>query len=76
MPLTQNVGTNVGTKMTKTDNSVFELLKNNRNMTASDMAAEIGVDVRTIERGLKKLEDNGFIEHVGPTKSGEWKILK
>ena len=71
-----NVGVNVGTKLTKTERKIFELLGNNGRVTASDLAAEIVVDVRTIERGLKKLKDKNFIEHVGPTKSGEWKILK
>jgi len=76
LPLTQNVGRNVGTKLTKTEDKIFELLKNNGHPIAVDLAAEMGVDVRTIERGLKKLRDNGFIEHVGPTRSGEWEILK
>jgi len=44
LPLTQNVGVNVGVKLTKTNSKFLELLKNNGWMTASDLAEQIGSD--------------------------------
>ena len=74
----KNVGINyknVGINLTKTENKIFEFIKNNSGLTAADLAIEIAVDTRTIERGLKKLRDNNLIERVGSNKSGKWKII-
>jgi len=76
LPLIQNVGVNVGVndgvKLTKTESKILELLKNNGQLTASDMAAETGAYIRTIERGLKRLKDLGLIERTGSDKTGRW----
>lgn len=80
LPLTQNAsvndGVNDGVKLTKTEVKILELLKNNGQLTALDLSNKIGVYIRTVERGLKKLKDRGLVERIGSDKMGEWKVLR
>jgi len=43
--------------------------------TIALLALEIGVSRRTIERGLKALQDQGRLRRVGPDKGGHWEVL-
>ena len=68
----KNVGINVG--INKTEKSVFSLLISNSEITADEMATELGGTKRTIERTLVSLKKKGKIKRVGSNKSGKWII--
>ena len=57
-----NVGTNVG--INKTEKAVLGILIINSEKTAEEMAVEVGVTKRTIERALVNLKKKGLIERV------------
>lgn len=69
-----NVGVNVGIKLTKTEQRILELLSENKEISAEEMAAALHVTRRTVERHLASLKKNGIIERVGSNKNGFWKI--
>ena len=69
-----NVGTNVG--VNKTEKAVLGLLINNPEMTAEEMAIEVGVTKRTVERTLVSLKKKGLIERIGSNKNGSWAVVK
>ncbi|MCL1983784.1 MAG: winged helix-turn-helix transcriptional regulator, partial [Methanomassiliicoccaceae archaeon] len=69
-------GVNDGVKLSKTEMEIIKSLRNNGHLTAQNLAEELGVYIRTIERGLKKLKDASIIERIGSDRSGEWKVLK
>lgn len=69
-----NVGINVG--LNSTEKKTLELLINNPEMTAENIAADTGVTKRTIERTLKKLQEKGFIVRSGSRKTGRWVVVK
>ncbi|MDR0778488.1 MAG: winged helix-turn-helix transcriptional regulator [Methanomassiliicoccaceae archaeon] len=71
----ENVGVNVGVKLTDTEKRIVKILEKNGDLTATDPSARIGVDPRTIERGLKKLKENNLIERVGSDKAGRWIVV-
>ena len=69
-----NVGINVG--INKTEKAVLGLLINNPEMTAEEIAIEVGVTKRTVERTLVNLKKKGLIERIGSNKNGSWAVVK
>ena len=69
-----NVGINVG--INKTEKAVLGLLIDNPEMTAEEIAIEVGVTKRTVERTLVSLKKKGLIERIGSNKNGSWAVVK
>ena len=69
----KNVGINVG--INKTEKAVLGILISNPEKTAEEMAVEVGVTKRTIERTLVSLKKKGLIERIGSNKSGSWVVI-
>lgn len=61
-------------KKWKRQQGIIGLIKQNPHITVEAMAEKLDAHERTIHRDLEELK--GIIEHVGPTKSGHWVILK
>lgn len=45
-------------------------------MTAEEIALEVGVTKRTIERALVSLKKKGLMERIGSNKSGSWGVIQ
>lgn len=65
---------NVG--LNKTEKAVLEILIENPNRTADELAVEIGVAKRTIERSFVSLQKKGKIERVGSKRDGMWIVVR
>jgi predicted HTH transcriptional regulator len=61
-------------RLTKKEQSILELLKTDGTLTLKMIEDKTGIDTRTIQRGLKKMRENGIIERIGSDRVGEWKI--
>ena len=60
----------------KTTEKVLEYIKNNPQITAPQIAMELGLSTRGVEKSLRQLRDLGIIKRVGsPTFGGYWEIL-
>ena len=70
----KNVGLNVG--LNKTEKAVLGLLIETPDKTADEMASEVGVTKRTIERSFVSLQKKGKIERVGSKRDGMWLVIK
>lgn len=70
----KNVGINVG--INKTEKAVLGILISNPEKTAEEMAVEVGVTRRTIERTLVSLKKKGLIERIGSNKNGSWVVIQ
>jgi len=55
---------------------ILALLRSRPAMTRRELAEHIGLSVDGIKYHLDKLRAAGIIRHVGPTKAGQWEILK
>lgn len=73
---TENVGVNVGVKLSKTEKAVLELIKKDTHITAEQISAALNVSQRTIERALKSLKEKTILERTGSDKTGEWNVIK
>ena len=60
----------------KTPDQILALLLQDAHLTIPEIAAYLEKDVRTIERAISKLRDEGRLERVGPAKGGYWKVLE
>ncbi len=52
------------------------ILIRNPEKTAEEMALEVGVTKRTIERTLVSLKKKGLIERIGANKNGSWAVIQ
>lgn len=59
----------------KRSDKIIDLLKYDSTLGASQIAKQLGVTSRTIQRDLEKLSKEGRIKRVGPDKGGYWLIL-
>ena len=50
-------------------------IRNNPNITLSEIARNLGVSRRWIATNIKHLQDKGFVKRVGPNKGGHWEII-
>ena len=70
----ENVGLNVG--LNKTEKKVVSLLIENPAYTSKELAEEIGLTKRTIERAFISLKNKKVIERVGSKRDGRWIVIK
>lgn len=43
--------------------------------TAKSLTPKLGVSISTVKRELKELQIKGYLEHLGPSNGGYWKVL-
>jgi len=51
-------------------------LKEDEHLTIPELARLIGVTERSIERNIRKLQEQGLLRRVGPAKGGHWKVIE
>ena len=70
----KNVGLNVGLK--KAEKGVIGQLIGDPSLTAVELAKQMGVSKRTIERAFKSLQEKKIIERIGSKRDGNWLVVK
>ncbi len=63
-------------KTRKSSEKILLLIQENNKISASQMAVEIGITQRAVEKQLANLTTGKKIKHIGPDKGGYWKILE
>jgi len=54
---------------------IIKEIRNNPNITLSEIAENIGVSRRWIATNIKHLQDTGVVKRIGPNKGGHWEII-
>lgn len=78
LPLKNDIIKTVGAASISARNTsveILNLLLKNPEMTAKELAEQIGVTCRTVEKNLKKLQLRGQLKRIGPKKSGHWEVV-
>ena len=70
----KTVGKTVGNTVGKTVGKLYELLKENPQITREELAVITGLSIRGVEYNLNKLKQDGLIKRIGPAKGGYWEI--
>ncbi len=60
----------------KTSGKILDILMQDKHLTIPELARFIGVTERSIERNIRKLQDQGLLRRIGPAKGGYWKVIK
>ena len=60
----------------KTSGKILVILRQDENLTIPELARLIGVTERSIERNIRKLQDQGLLRRIGPAKGGYWEVIE
>jgi ATP-dependent DNA helicase RecG len=74
--VTENVTENVTERKIPSDQIVLNLLKENPMRSREEMAGLMGKTVRTVQRALDKLSDEGRIRRIGTARAGYWEVVQ
>lgn len=55
---------------------ILRLITENNHITTGELSVLLNKTTRTIERQLKELKEQGYLQRIGPDKGGYWKIVK
>ena len=66
---------NVVETVVENEGHIVELIKNKRSITAKEIAENLTVSERTVQRYLKALQDNKTIKRIGSAKGGHWEVI-
>jgi len=58
------------------NDTVFSLIKQNKNTTATEISERINLSLSTVKRKIKDLKKQGIIERIGSDKTGYWNIIE
>ena len=60
----------------KTSDKIIEMIKKDPQITAPQIAMELGISTRGVEKSLRQLRETGTLKRVGsPTFGGYWEIV-
>ena len=62
--------------LNKTEKNILRLIIKTPDATAEEMANDISVSKRTVERNLAGLQEKGMIERIGSRRDGKWNVIK
>ena len=54
---------------------IIDEIRNNPNITLSEIAENLGVSRRWIATNVKFLQNKGIVKRIGPNKGGHWEII-
>lgn len=74
LPLKELSHNGVMNKAKTLDEKLLDLLKEDGNQSAAGLAEIVGSSQRTVQRALRRLMDEGKIEHVGSNRFGHYVI--
>ena len=63
-------------KSQKHMDNILSEMRNNPNVTTLELMSILGLKKTSVQKYIRILKEDGFIEHIGATKKGYWQILK
>ena len=75
----RNVGDNVGEKKINVGDSkliILNMISQNSRISASEIAKNMYITQRTVERYIKELRKDGMLVRHGSARGGYWEVVK
>lgn len=72
----KNVTQNITAKLTQTQEKILNLIKETPHITQNEIASKLNIARETVNRNMKKLQQEKIIQRLGADKNGSWKILQ
>jgi DNA-binding Lrp family transcriptional regulator len=60
----------------KTSVKILQAILENAEITIPDIADRVGITTRSVERNIRKLQEEKRLRRIGPDKGGHWEVLK
>ena len=70
-----SVNDTVKTRPDTVNDTVFNLIRQNNKITATEISEQLKISLSTAKRKLRELKEMGIIERAGSDKTGFWKII-
>jgi ATP-dependent DNA helicase RecG len=61
-------------KASKSSEKILDLIKNKPTISAAEIAMEIDMSARGVEKQIRKLREAGIIKRIGADRGGYWEI--
>ncbi len=74
--VTNKVGEKFGEGSEKSSEQILDLIRNNKKISAREIATIIGISSRAVEKNIAVLRKNGILKRIGPAKGGHWEIVE
>ena len=58
------------------NDTVFTLIEDNNNITATEISEQLNISLRTVRRRIKELKNSHKLDRIGSDKTGYWKITE
>lgn len=71
-----NEAEDIDDELTEKERFVFNAIKADNNLKIAEIAEMVGVSRKTIDRIIKKLKGENYIDREGSAKYGKWRVLK
>jgi ATP-dependent DNA helicase RecG len=72
----ENGGKMAGKVAGKTSVKILELVKINPQITIPELATNVGISIRTIERNIQKLQKESILKRVGGANGGYCEVVE
>ena len=60
----------------KSSEKIIRSIKHNAQTTIKELAEQLGISTRAVEKNISKLKMDGKIERIGADKGGHWKVVE
>jgi len=74
--LFKKVTAKVVENLTDNQKKIVDLIEANQNISARELAIEVGISHRKIQENIAKLKEAGILKRIGSAKGGHWEVRK
>ncbi len=74
--VTDRFGEKFGEGSEKSSEKILDIIKNNKKISAREIAEIIGISSRAVEKHIAILKEKGILKRIGSAKGGHWEIVE
>jgi predicted HTH transcriptional regulator len=60
----------------KSSEKIIQLIKTNAHITIKELAEQLNISTRAVEKNISKLKAENRVERIGSDKGGHWKVIE
>jgi len=65
-----------GDKFGESSEKILEIILANKNVSAQEIAKQMGISSRAVEKQIAKLKKYGVLKRIGPARGGHWEVME
>ena len=60
----------------KSSEKILAIIRNNPHVSAKNIAKQLGLTSRAVEKQIAQLKANGRLKRIGPARGGYWEVIE